>query len=368
MADLIAAEAFRQEAVTGKTQADQDRAFKRWVMYAESVGLGHDIFLDGLSRPGRIKLMGGFCVALREGRYSGPAYEVLAETTIRSAVSYVASTFRENDRSNPTRDEDGELGRLLSRLYRSFKKKDPAEKQQKALPAIVLLEIAKLQLTERQRARSQLSIGGYYFACRSCEYVKVPQAEMRRTAILCLRNLKFRRDGIILRLTDPRLEYSDSISITFEMQKKDERNDTVTQWASGHTIMCPVRAWAAVVKRILSYPGADLDTPVSAVWQNNRIEHITSADIIDAINCAAETIGWDALGVKKGDFGTHSIRSGAAMAMYLDEIPIYTIMFIGRWSSDAWLRYIRKQVDQFTYNIAERMLKHLDFRHLPLVD
>jgi hypothetical protein len=46
-------------------------------------------------------------------------------------------------------------------------------------------------------------------------------------------------------------------------------------------------------------------------------------------SCAAEAIGWDRLGVKKGDFGTHSIDSGAAMAMYLDEIPIYTIMMIG---------------------------------------
>jgi hypothetical protein len=38
--------------------------------------------------------------------------------------------------------------------------------------------------------------------------------------------------------------------------------------------MCSTRAWAAVVKSILGYPGADLDTPVSAVWQNNGIEHI----------------------------------------------------------------------------------------------
>ena len=50
------------------------------------------------------------------------------------------------------------------------------------------------------------------------------------------------------------------------------------------------------------------------------------------------------------------------------EVPIYTIMLIGRWSSDAFLKYIRKQVDKFTYNIAKRMLKHLKFRHLPLVD
>jgi NADH/NAD ratio-sensing transcriptional regulator Rex len=130
--------------------------------------------------------------------------------------------------------------------------------------------------------------------------------------------------------------------------------------STSHALLNPVRSWAAVVERIRSY--------VSAVWRNNRIEHITSKEIIDAINVSAEAIGWDKLGVKKGEFGTHSIRSGGAMAMYLDEIPIYTIMLIGRWLSDAFLRYIRKQVDQFTYNIAERMLKHLDFRHLPLVD
>ena len=59
-------------------------------------------------------------------------------------------------------------------------------------------------------------------------------------------------------------------------KKKDESDntDTVTQYASGRPIMCSTRAWAAVVKSIMGYPGADLDTPVSAVWQNNGIEHI----------------------------------------------------------------------------------------------
>ena len=55
------------------------------------------------------------------------------------------------------------------------------------------------------------------------------------------------------------------------------------------------------------------------------------------------------------------------MAMYLDEIPIYTIMMIGRWSSDAWLRYIRKQVDQFSHNVSKRMNKHMHYRHIPIV-
>ena len=167
---------------------------------------------------------------------------------------------------------------------------------------------------------------------------------------------------------NPELEFADSISATFETQKKDERFETVTQYASGHQILCPVRAWAAVVKRIMSYPGATGDTAVSAVWRNNRIEHVKSQDIIDAINRASEAIGWDRLGVKKGDFGTHSIRSGAAMAMYLEEIPIYTIMMIGRWSSDSWLCYIRKQVNQFSHNISKCMNKHMHYRHLTVVE
>jgi hypothetical protein len=37
---------------------------------AESIGIGDGFFLDGFSRPNRIKLMGAFAVALHEGRFS----------------------------------------------------------------------------------------------------------------------------------------------------------------------------------------------------------------------------------------------------------------------------------------------------------
>jgi hypothetical protein len=129
--------------------------------------------------------------------------------------------------------------------------------------------------------------------------------------------------------------------------------------------MCPVRIWAKIIKRIRNYEGADDDTPVSAVWRNGRIDHVTSAELINAIDSAAAAIGYEALGLELGDLGTHSLRSGAAMAMYLDEVPVYTIMMIGRWSSDAFLKYIRKQVELFSSNVSQRMIKHRFFRHIP---
>jgi len=57
-----------KEQLQGKTFEDQDRAWRRWEEYANSIGIGDDLFLDGLSKPNRIKIMGAFAMALREGK------------------------------------------------------------------------------------------------------------------------------------------------------------------------------------------------------------------------------------------------------------------------------------------------------------
>jgi hypothetical protein len=53
------------------------------------------------------------------------------------------------------------------------------------------------------------------------------------------------------------------------------------------------------------------------------------------------------------------------MAMYLGKCPVFMIMLIGRWSSDAFLRYIQKQAMEFSQNAAKRMLACQNFRHIP---
>ncbi len=52
------------------------------------------------------------------------------------------------------------------------------------------------------------------------------------------------------------------------------------------------------------------------------------------------------------------------MAMYLGQCPVYVIMMIGRWSSDAFLVYIRKQVEQFSNGISSKMLRFQFHRHI----
>lgn len=115
----------------------------------------------------------------------------------------------------------------------------------------VISELWKRQNTETEMALAQLTVGAYFFACRSCEYLKVPQDEKRRTDILKLRNIRFFKDGKQVHAPSPDLCMADSVSLTFEMQKNQEKHDTVTHGATGHEFLCPVKQWVAVVNPFL---------------------------------------------------------------------------------------------------------------------
>ena len=105
---------------------------------------------------------------------------------------------------------------------------------------------------------------------------------------------------------------------------------------------------------------------MSVVWRYVRIEHIISEELENAPREVVVSIEEDVLKIKKDEIGTHSIRSGAVrMTVHIVECPVCTIMMMERWSSDAFLRYIRKQVEQFSYNIFTRMFPFETDRHIP---
>ena len=53
------------------------------------------------------------------------------------------------------------------------------------------------------------------------------------------------------------------------------------------------------------------------------------------------------------------------MAMFLAGTATIIIMRIGRWSSEAFLEYIREQIEQFTLGVSKDMLR---FEHFNTTD
>ena len=133
---------------------------------------------------------------------------------------------------------------------------------------------------------------------------------------------------------------------------------TIPHENNNDPLMNPVRALAHTVQRILSYPSTSEESYICTYFEDGKLGVFTQEDILVAFRENASSIGKDKLGYEKEDIGTHSNRSAAAMAMFMDDTPVYMIMLIGRWSSDAFLKYIRRQILEFSRGMSSRMIRN----------
>jgi len=214
-----------------------------------------------------------------------------------------------------------------------------------------------------QQCFQEVYLLGFFFAMRSCEHVLVTGT--RKTQPIRLRDLQFIHNNRVLRRNSKHLEQADTISITFEYQKRDLRNDKITQSKSGHSWMCPVKAAAAIVRRMKRLK-LDDDAFIYTYRQHGgQLGHLTSTMAIQFLRDFIKSVDYEARGLDPERIGNHSNRSSAAMAMYLNKVPVCTIMLLGRWSSDAFLRYIRPQVAQLTNGVAKQMIENPSFYTVP---
>jgi hypothetical protein len=183
--------------------------------------------------------------------------------------------------------------------------------------------------------------------------LKVQQPEDETTKQLTLGNLAFFKDNKRIPNSSPNLSSANRLAITFKMQKNGRKLNTITQWKTNDPILCPVIQLAALVTRISAYNGASNAMPVSTVWNRGRIEHVTSKMVENALHDGVKAYGEAALRIDAHKVGTHSIRSESAMAMYLGGVPVFAIMMIRQWASNSFMKYIRMQIEEFTFDVLK---------------
>jgi hypothetical protein len=71
--------------------------------------------------------------------------------------------------------------------------------------------------------------------------------------------------------------------------------------------------------------------------------------------------GQPTFGYTQADISTKSLRSGAAMSLFLMNHSTKRIMLLGRWRSDAFLVHIRPQVLEWTNHMSRNIIRHDSF-------
>ena len=386
---LVAAAAAQDSAFTIKTRAQRDRSWGRFQSFLHEIGNRNDPFLLRLQPEERVEVFTGFAAAIREG-WTGCADDRDAGTTatsakkphgacvgrkagtVRAAIDGVVQTYRANKLSSPAHDSRGRLDPLLVAQLRGYALDNPEPSQRQALPAAVVEVVANVKTTETHRAIGQLVTGAFFIAMRSCEYAEASGS--RRTKPVQKGNIIFRRGGdTIESFHESVLATADTVSVTYRTQKNGDRGVTVTQHrtkAKPGTGLCPVRAIAGLVSRISAY---DLGTtqckevatrPINLVvtfGSGMQVTTISAGEVLQHLRAAAIQYGEARLGFPASRIGTHSLRAGAAMAMFLAGVPVETIQLIGRWWSQTFMQYIRIQVQQMTRGVADVVTTNPNF-------
>jgi hypothetical protein len=366
MADLAASEVARSKAVTEQTSAKSTTAWFRWQSYLRQIDID-DTFLLRFSPEDRWDVLVGFCSALRDGRFQSGKRKGMVQGTIKDSLGAVAQTFLFHRHDDPRLDKQGKPAFILLRTLKGLKGDDsPPKKQAPATPELVRLLASSAESVPVDHAIGKLASGAYFFAMRSCEYLKV--SGKRKTKLLLLEDIQFHIANREISHSSPEIFDSDTVTVTFKDQKNGELMQRRTAWRTNDPLLSPVSAWASIVSRIMSYSGCSKKTSVNTVLANGRLIEITSTMMVASIRSAASTLGRDRLGYDPSCFGTHSIRCGAAMAMHLGGCATFVIMITGRWKSAAFMEYIREQIAQFSEGVSQRMILRQNYFAIPAVD
>jgi hypothetical protein len=213
-------------------------------------------------------------------------------------------------------------------------------------------------------------IGAFFFAMRSCEYC-IP-TKPGRTKTFCLRHLVFRDKRMrVISHTHPRLEHVvEYATVTFEDQKNGIKMDSRSQRRTGDQTFCLASRLGRAVRRIVSTePGWTKDTLLCTIRLGNKNQQITNTFAKRLLRHTCQLYGGHkTFGFHPCEIGNRSIRSGAAMALFMKDHSTAKIMILGRWSSDAFLVYIRRPVLEWANNMSRDMVSFDSFLDVGLFD
>jgi hypothetical protein len=166
--------------------------------------------------------------------------------------------------------------------------------------------------------------------------------------------------------TDAELASATSVSLTFTTQKNGVKGEVITHGRSGDPNTCPVRA---IARRLQHHRDHQSDPTVPLcqyVAPDGRRHNVKSQQLTTALRMTIMllTHEGETLDILPSEVSARSLRAGGATALLCAGIDNDTIQLIGRWKSDAMIRYLHVSASPAMHHYATKMFAggHYSFR------
>jgi hypothetical protein len=343
--------------------------WRRWTHYIGQLGLADDPSLASLPSHESELVTRSFLSFYREAEFKtsggpkGKRVKPMVCSTIRDAASSLAAALRNNLGTSPFHiQRTTVLLPSIRKLLKAFASMDPPPHRQKAVTPKFLRQLfatsgAGLQsLCDTAPAVcADLVIAAWFFAMRGCEFTQVPTPGKTLPVRFC--DVTFRdKQKRQVHNTSPRTFLAEYVTITFRDQKNGRKLEARTMRRTGEHVLCPILRWASIIDRLLRHKFKPTTEVFCFGPPSTRRHSITIKHLADTLKATCTVLGGqDEFGFGPDDIGAKSIRSGAAMALFLSDVSIPKIMILGRWVSDAFMDYIRPQVLEWTSELSLNM-------------
>lgn len=354
-----------QKAVrSGVSDSRNTKAQNTWELWLDFCAeLAVDPWFPGGQDP--LPYLQVFSQRYRDGRIRG---RPVKSSTVSDVVRVVGQTYKSMGAPDPRLDpQTGRLDFRLARQLRSYAKEDPPPHRVKPVPiqlikAVVDHAYCTTVPATPLRAVADMICIAFFFLMRPGEYT------------ITRGNTPFRWQDVKLFIgvrrldtsTDPPvdLQAATSVALTFTTQKNGVKGEIITQGRSGDPLTCPV---AAVVRRILHLRehGAPISSPLCTICSHtSRPSAVSSTDVSKTLRLGLTLIGPDTVDITPPEIDARSLRAGGATALLCANVDHNTIQLVGRWKSDAMLRYLHISANPQVLGYAKQMFAggHYSFR------
>jgi hypothetical protein len=249
----------------------------------------------------------------------------------------------------------------LKRLLKGFTKEDPphGRLQPVSLAIIQQLCIDTGPSTFDQTTRDLTILGFYYLCCPGEAYAPASSKTESTPFRLCdvefaVGQGMFRADTIPLHF----LDQAQGVRLEFTTHKNCNAGEKIAHGMSGDLLLCPTKAVVRLVQN-LRRQNAPRTTPLHCSDVINKLS-VHARHITAALRHAART-AHATTGIDPDRITARSLRPGGATALLCARIDPDTIKLVGRWKSDAMLRYLHAQAVPAMSNLARAMFLHGTF-------
>jgi hypothetical protein len=259
--------------------------------------------------------------------------------TVCDAAGHLAASFRSHFQPSPLHLKgSSQLLPTVRSLLKAFDNADPPPRHQKAITPKFLQKFYRLLAGKARSAQhpayaqtANITLGAYFFAMRSCEYTKTKQPGcIKRVGLGCI--IFCTRHCRVIQHSDPNLlSLTAFITIVFEDQKNGKKMDVRTQGLSGHQFLCPILCWGPAAQKIIAtIPKYNGQTNLCSVFLNGEVLDLSNSFIRKLLRHTCDLYGGlTTFGFHSHEIGNRSIRSRAAMALFLMDHSPAKIMILG---------------------------------------